>query len=722
MEGCADVSEGECVVLCKEGEDGGRNSRYDPGINRILARDDGFVWTASGSSSIKRWRDVKPRRRRTQIPSSALLSTEYLSHGGDTPTRANFTERPITPDFISRSSPPYATYKGSNLASGLPSLSNSPEDGSAVNEKRLSIGHTVSFAPIPTDLSLASRHEEHSPHSHATPTRPHPTSLLKGHRPSQPSVDTIPPDSNYHVPSTITPTLFQIPYDSLVPLSSPDDPYAPTFIPYAAGAHDPEVATLYSAASVLSVPGLLNGHRHHSPSPLPSAYSSHPFAAQRHRSMQPGVIRPQSPDGQPLLSTSEPEVQTALTSRQEFEERESASDAIPLRSAPDQILEGREGLLRSEVLNDRRHVLTVDTAGDVALWDILAGRCIGKFVAEDILVMSRRGSDASLMSSANGNSVGSSDSSGTSESRALLEAVRARIEGEAATPMWCDVDTRTGSLAVHLDISRCFDAEIYADEAALDSLADYKDDQRINHGKWVLRNLFADFIDEEIKTRSVAHPSTTSPPSRLHRFHAPTHVQFGNGGSPPGWSSGRTQSNVPRTPGMTIALATPALTPALKTDLSSFPMGRSVSSSGPGGLGPIPGTPRQASSNDDLATPLGGPRRESDGEVPPARAQDYFSLPQSTTASMTPKEKDEQGSNTPDGKAASGGKSSPASDTPAQTGFFSKLKTLGRNARKPGPDKVSQPVAVPDTESGNYEGAGQGGFPVMACCIAYLQI
>ena len=46
----------------------------------------------------------------------------------------------------------------------------------------------------------------------------------------------------------------------------------------------------------------------------------------------------------------------------------------PLRQLPEDTIEGQFGLLKHKMLNDRRRVLTLDTAGDVLLWDLLAVR------------------------------------------------------------------------------------------------------------------------------------------------------------------------------------------------------------------------------------------------------------------------------------------------------------------------------------------------------------
>lgn len=44
---------------------------------------------------------------------------------------------------------------------------------------------------------------------------------------------------------------------------------------------------------------------------------------------------------------------------------------MPLRTAPVEIIKGQNGLIKHVLLNDRRHVLTLDTSGEVVMWDIL---------------------------------------------------------------------------------------------------------------------------------------------------------------------------------------------------------------------------------------------------------------------------------------------------------------------------------------------------------------
>ena len=44
---------------------------------------------------------------------------------------------------------------------------------------------------------------------------------------------------------------------------------------------------------------------------------------------------------------------------------------VPIRGQPAETIEGQNGLIKHHMLNDRKRVLTLDTAGEVVLWDLL---------------------------------------------------------------------------------------------------------------------------------------------------------------------------------------------------------------------------------------------------------------------------------------------------------------------------------------------------------------
>ena len=47
---------------------------------------------------------------------------------------------------------------------------------------------------------------------------------------------------------------------------------------------------------------------------------------------------------------------------------------VPIHALPEETIEGQHGLVKHKLLNDRRRALTLDTAGDVLLWDLLKVR------------------------------------------------------------------------------------------------------------------------------------------------------------------------------------------------------------------------------------------------------------------------------------------------------------------------------------------------------------
>lgn len=208
----------------------------------------------------------------------------------------------------------------------------------------------------------------------------------------------------------------------------------------------------------------------------------------------------------------------------------------PVNSLPDETIEGQHGLVKHKLLNDRRRVLTLDTAGDVLLWDLL--KCVPV----------------------------------QSFGKRHLEDVEPEVNTMEAVAPWCSVDTRTGRLAVQLEEYNCFDAEMYADELETKDIIDFREDQRINLGKWILRHIFSKLVDEMVK-RDEAYRKhlneSGSANAATQRGNPPTSIHL-----PPAivtsWPDGShittpraNGSGFPMTPGMNIGVATPAPTAML---------------------------------------------------------------------------------------------------------------------------------------------------------------
>ena len=286
---------------------------------------------------------------------------------------------------------------------------------------------------------------------------------LSGHRKHSASIDTFatartytpppgPPVSAPSIHGSVVDadgedTLYGIPYKSMVRLISANE----VFTPYVPHGRDPEIATLYSAASVMSVPRL--DGRPHMSSVLQKA---------------PSFGNPSPMRSDTLIGSSEntPAIYPTNSARNEYEYREVASEAEPLLDAPNHVIRGDTGLVRSIILNDRIHALTVDTAGEVAVWDIIRAICLGRFPKDDVSAASHSDSGST-----------SSDDDKNPSPREALETVRERIEGQAVVNSWSSVDTKMGLLTVHLS-DRCFEAEIYADEAGYGLERNFGDELR----------------------------------------------------------------------------------------------------------------------------------------------------------------------------------------------------------------------------------------------------
>lgn len=106
------------------------------------------------------------------------------------------------------------------------------------------------------------------------------------------------------------------------------------------------------------------------------------------RGVDTAATPPSSPDNKPAkipwnavlqLSATSSLLNGAATSGVASPEPDSDNDiglTIPLQSLPDESIEGQHGLIKCLMLNNRRHTLTQDSAGEVVLWDIIKVRSL----------------------------------------------------------------------------------------------------------------------------------------------------------------------------------------------------------------------------------------------------------------------------------------------------------------------------------------------------------
>ncbi|KAI5566592.1 hypothetical protein POPTR_013G033800v4 [Populus trichocarpa] len=131
------------------------------------------------------------------------------------------------------------------------------------------------------------------------------------------------------------------------------------------------------------------------------------------------------------------------------------STPVPVYKEPTLTIPGTPAIVQHEILNNRRHVLTKDTAGSVKLWEITRG-----IVIEDY-------------------------------GKVSFEEKKEQLFEMVSIPAWFTVDTRLGSLSVHLDTPQCFSAEMYSADL---NIAGKPEDDKVNLARETLKGLLAHWL------------------------------------------------------------------------------------------------------------------------------------------------------------------------------------------------------------------------------------
>jgi len=137
-----------------------------------------------------------------------------------------------------------------------------------------------------------------------------------------------------------------------------------------------------------------------------------------------------------------------------------AASPDPILLAPSSSIPGAAGIKRFSVLPARRYILTEDTSGDAALWDICTGSCTQRYPK---LADAKKGS----------------------YDRLLKEARKEKV----SVPNWFSVGTKSGQLEITLEPDSCFSAEAYIEDIGLAT----QSDMRINFGERLLAVLFEEW-------------------------------------------------------------------------------------------------------------------------------------------------------------------------------------------------------------------------------------
>ncbi|XP_074582806.1 uncharacterized protein LOC141839054 [Curcuma longa] len=168
------------------------------------------------------------------------------------------------------------------------------------------------------------------------------------------------------------------------------------------------------------------------------------------------------------------------------------SAPVPVYKEPSFTISGIPGIVKYEILNNRRHVMTKDTADSVKLWEITKG-----VVIEDY-------------------------------GKVSFDEKKEELFEMVSIPAWFTMDTRLGSLSVHMDTPQCFSAEMYAVDL---NMVGAPEDLKINLAQETLRGLLVHWMAKR-RHRSGAHTSSNGDVASTHdivRNHPHSKIEVDDG-------------------------------------------------------------------------------------------------------------------------------------------------------------------------------------------------
>ncbi|KAI8801164.1 hypothetical protein BJ742DRAFT_40981 [Cladochytrium replicatum] len=298
----------DCVALCKE----------TSGVNALVAIDDLYVWTATASSSVNRWRDVPFRCTTVLLPrANSYFADLNLSPAPPAATTSSnaIVDSPLSSSPVALQSPLGSTPR------------QRPPTTLALSQSLNALASTLNFG--------ASFHSINAGTDHADIVIP-PASIIK-----QPYV-------------ALRALLARRPPVQL-PNSPPPVPPAPVRAPHTQNSTDNVSFRSHAGRfSVLSVDGL---------SLTPTTWGVHGLTLTGGGIPEFGDF---DENGEGL-------------DEDEFDDDGGGSNVEPVWKEPDEVIPGRPGLARSFILNDRRKVLTMDESGIVCVWDVIQCRLLKKY-------------------------------------------------------------------------------------------------------------------------------------------------------------------------------------------------------------------------------------------------------------------------------------------------------------------------------------------------------
>ncbi|AOA63418.1 Ubiquitin-binding protein of unknown function [Komagataella phaffii CBS 7435] len=177
-------------------------------------------------------------------------------------------------------------------------------------------------------------------------------------------------------------------------------------------------------------------------------------------------------------------------------------ELLPMNDKPSFSCSGNPGLIRYQLLNNRRQVATMDDSLNTQLWDLLNFKKVDECMLYDTKDVELEGSD---------------------EESYRFESYAEKFQTNETLPIWCKVQVRAGKLFITLEENTLTNTEIYMDDLfeLYPELGKYYSTHhnseshdytalRFNIGKLVLTSLFQNFVDLEIVKQKTGSVSTSS--------------------------------------------------------------------------------------------------------------------------------------------------------------------------------------------------------------------
>lgn len=173
---------------------------------------------------------------------------------------------------------------------------------------------------------------------------------------------------------------------------------------------------------------------------------------------------------------------------------------LPFNIKPISNISGTSGLIRSKILNNRRHVAAMDQAGCVYIFDILKCKLIQRVDSNlsinslEIIDNKKPKSEAAQEENP---SVSNDDELNLSD---RFEAMCEKFQTQETLPTWCSVQVKAGQLFVTLKENNFIACEIYTDDffeyySELKDQAEQIKNLRVDLGKIVVKSFFGSVLN-----------------------------------------------------------------------------------------------------------------------------------------------------------------------------------------------------------------------------------